>query len=141
MILFLFLSIQFSHATLLCNGLSQLCEKRFDQVIYPTTHNATAKRSGKGMVWFVPNQEKNVARQLKDGIRAMMIDVMFYDGIKKKEKGKVYNCHSTCKLGGRPMNEALNQIHDFLKNNPHEVVTLILENYVPHRKEQIKWTS
>jgi len=100
-----------------CNGMSQLCEKRFDQVVYPTTHNSTSL----GLI--IPNQERNIEEQLNDGVRGFMIDLWYW-------RGTVYTCHRFCELGGEPLLGVLQTFERFLKENPNEVVSIIFENYV-----------
>jgi hypothetical protein len=45
------------------------------------------------------------------------------------ERG-MYLCHSFCELGGTPLSEALNALHDFLVTHPDEVVVVINQDYV-----------
>ena len=56
-----------------CNGDQRLCAKRLDQVVFAGTHNAmsAADRSG----WMFAAQERDLATQLDDGVRAFLIDV------------------------------------------------------------------
>src|SRR4029079_816044 len=56
-----------------CNGDQRLCAKRLDQVVFAGTHNAmsAADRSG----WMFAAQERDLAAQLGDGVRAFLIDV------------------------------------------------------------------
>src|SRR5262245_15410962 len=55
-----------------CNGDPRLCDRRFDQVTFPTSHNSM---SGADIAdWMFPNQEKGISAQLEDGIRGFLID-------------------------------------------------------------------
>lgn len=101
-----------------CNGMPELCDRRYDQVVYPTTHNSTAKD-----IWFIPNQDRTIEEQLNDGIRGFMIDLWYW-------KDQVYTCHRFCELGGQPLLGVMQTFQRFLKNNPNEVVSIIFENYV-----------
>lgn len=56
-----------------CNGSRALCERRVDQVAWPTTHNSYAAADEPG--WLMPNQARGIARQLADGIRGLTLDV------------------------------------------------------------------
>ena len=128
---------QSSHAKLdppLCNGGAQLCSRRYDQVVYPTTHNSFAHSRFIYPYYFV-NQQRSIPNQLRDGIRGFMIDVHPYDGFNPRKRGEVYVCHQTCKLGGQPLGEVLKYFSDFLGSHPTEVITLIFESYV--KPEQI----
>src|SRR5688572_11582358 len=60
-----------------CNGAAELCDRRYDAVTYPTTHNAmSAGAEG----WTHSYQRYGIARQLDDGIRALMLDVHDFGG-------------------------------------------------------------
>ena len=55
-----------------CNGASDSCNKRYDEVAYLTTHNAF--NSGQDGFSF-PNHSTNIETQLNAGVRGLMIDV------------------------------------------------------------------
>ena len=102
-----------------CNGRAELCEKRFDQVAYVTTHNAfNAEEDG----FNLPNHTYGITRQLNDGVRGLMIDV--YD-----EGGVATVYHSIAFLGTATLESNLQEIKDFLDANPNEIVTIIFECY------------
>src|SRR5215218_3807150 len=56
-----------------CNGLRAMCERRLDQVVFAATHNSYAAAEEPG--WLFANQRSGIARQLRDGIRALLVDV------------------------------------------------------------------
>ena len=58
-----------------CNGSPALCDKRVDHVVFAATHNSYAAADEPG--WFFANQRRGIARQLRDGIRAFLIDVHY----------------------------------------------------------------
>ncbi len=58
-----------------CNGYAQLCSRRLDQVVFAGTHNSMSAAESPG--WLIPNQERAVARQLDDGIRAFKISTHY----------------------------------------------------------------
>ncbi len=58
-----------------CNGRQDLCGRRLDTVVFPTTHNAMG--SSDQPTWFFPAQEANIAAQLGDGIRGLQIDAHY----------------------------------------------------------------
>jgi len=58
-----------------CNGYSQLCARRVDQVVFPGTHNAMSAADSPG--WLVANQSRDIAQQLNDGIRAFKISTHY----------------------------------------------------------------
>ena len=55
-----------------CNGLEALCERRLDEVLFAGTHNSMSAADRPG--WFFANQTQPIPRQLRDGIRLLMID-------------------------------------------------------------------
>ncbi|MGE5358521.1 MAG: hypothetical protein ACM3NQ_05840 [Bacteroidales bacterium] len=58
-----------------CNGAAALCDRRLDQVTFAGAHNAMSAADVPG--WMFPQQERGVAGQLADGIRAFLIDVHY----------------------------------------------------------------
>lgn len=105
-----------------CNGSPALCDRTYDQVVFPGTHNSVAAtESGFGAV--NANQTHPVLAQLEDGIRVLLLDVA-YDG------EETALCHGPCALGSRPHIEVLFELRDFLRANPQEVVTIIYQDSV-----------
>ena len=103
-----------------CNGAAALCERRYDQVAYVTTHNAMSTQEDG---FFGPNQFLGIARQLDDGVRGLMLDV-------HDDQGKPTLCHTSCLLGKTPLVEGLGILRGFLDAHRGEVVTIIFESYV-----------
>jgi len=59
-----------------CNGHAELCDRPFDQVVFPATHNAmSVPLPG----WFSALQERPIAGQLEDGIRGLLLDTHYAD--------------------------------------------------------------
>ncbi|MDW5595300.1 hypothetical protein VSS74_13205 [Conexibacter stalactiti] len=56
-----------------CNGSVELCGKRLNEVVFPSTHNSYAAAAEPG--WLFPNQRHGIERQLRDGIRGLLIDI------------------------------------------------------------------
>jgi len=56
-----------------CNGDQRLCERRLDEVVFAGTHNSMSAVDRRG--WMFAQQERGVATQLDDGVRAFLIDV------------------------------------------------------------------
>jgi hypothetical protein len=42
----------------------------------------------------------------------------------------LYLCHGFCELGATPLSDSLDRIHEFLVQNPNEVIVLVIEDYV-----------
>ncbi len=105
-----------------CNGHEELCDRRYDAVGVPMTHNAMSNAEAG---WVSPNQTFGISRQLDDGIRGLMLDTY-------EEEGELLLCHVLCLAGSQPLVEGLGEIKAFLDNHPDEVVSIIFENYVTH---------
>ncbi len=58
-----------------CDGAAALCGRRLDEVVFAGTHNSYAASSEPG--WHFASQRYGIARQLHDGIRALLLDVHF----------------------------------------------------------------
>jgi hypothetical protein len=58
-----------------CNGYAELCDRRFNEIVFPATHNSMSAADLPD--WLFPNQEKSIPAQLQDGIRAFLIDVHY----------------------------------------------------------------
>lgn len=106
-----------------CNGSVALCDRRYDQVAYATTHNAMSSADNG---WWLANQRRSIARQLADGVRGLMLDTHYADD----NDHTVLLCHNLCWLGSERLDKELNVIARFLDEHPHEVVTLIFESKV-----------
>lgn len=103
-----------------CNGFPELCNKRFDEVAYLTTHNAyNAGNEG----FTFPNHNFGLTDQMNYGVRGLMLDVYDDGGV-----ATVY--HSTNILGSQPLSSNLAEIKNFLDANPNDIVTIIFECYI-----------
>ncbi len=107
-----------------CNGHAELCDRRFDEVTFPMTHNAMSNAEAE---WLLPNQRFGISRQLADGVRGLMLDTY-------EEEGELLLCHVYCSLGSQPLVDGLQEIATFLLDNPNEVVSIIFENYITHEQ-------
>ncbi len=104
-----------------CNAWPDLCDRRYDEVVYATTHAAMANASPP---WDYPAQRSSLHRQLQDGIRALMLEVHERDG-------ELVLCLGDCAEGRVPFASALGEVARFLAENPREVVTLLVDNRAP----------
>ena len=57
-----------------CNGHSQLCDRRFDEVVIPASHNSMSIADGS---WFLAEQPKDMVESLDDGIRGLLVDTWY----------------------------------------------------------------
>jgi len=150
-----------------CNGDARLCGRPLDEVVFAGTHNAMSAANRTG--WMFAQQERDVADQLRDGIRAFLIDVhagvpvsgriktqlggepgfmrdvekaLGKEGVAAAERARarlvgppegprgLYLCHGFCEIGAQPLLPWLRTVREFLDANPHEVVILVVEDYV-----------
>ncbi|BBM98196.1 hypothetical protein MPTK1_1g11610 [Marchantia polymorpha subsp. ruderalis] len=103
----------------------------FNKVAWLTTHNSFAivgapELTGPRITFY--NQEDSVTDQLNNGVRGLMLDMYDY-------KNDVWLCHSfdgECLdiTSFAPALDTVKEIMTFLVNNPSEIVTLFIEDYV-----------
>lgn len=122
-----------------CNGMKQLCERTFDQVVLAGTHNAMSSES---LGWKLPNQSVAIPEQLEGGIRALLLDTHYGrlqpDGVvRTDDNGSVtegvrgiYLCHVFCELGATKLAPALREIRKWLRANPDNVLLIENEDYI-----------
>lgn len=110
---------------LTCNGHAALCSRPFDEVVFAGTHNSHSARDA-GFPQVNANQQRDIARQLDDGIRVLLIDI-YPD---EADPDTVLMCHGPCSLASTPHLDGLAAITTFLQANPSEVVTIIYEDHV-----------
>lgn len=94
--------------------------RRYDEVSIVMTHNAMSNRA-EG--WLFPNQNFGLTRQLKDGVRGLMLDVHLVGN-------RPFLVHGKAFLGKRPLVDGLKEIRAFLEKTPQAVITIIFESYV-----------
>jgi hypothetical protein len=68
-----------------CNGSRSLCERRLNQVAFPTTHNSFSAADEPG--WLFANQRYGIARQLTDGVRGLLLDIHY--GVPDGRSGRI----------------------------------------------------
>jgi hypothetical protein len=101
-----------------CNGYEVLCDRPLDQVTLAGTHNSMSNADAG---WLAPNQQHGLTRQLEDGIRALMLDTMEWNG-------EPYLCHGYCELGSQPLAEGLAEIESFMAAHPREVILIVFQD-------------
>ena len=105
-----------------CNGSAALCDTMLSEVTFPTTHNANSALEY-GYSYANANHTYGIQRQLEAGIRAMMLDVTYYEG-------NTALCHGPCNLGNTPHTEALGWVKDFLEANPREIIVFLYQDSI-----------
>ncbi|MCB9779789.1 MAG: hypothetical protein H6742_14585 [Alphaproteobacteria bacterium] len=103
-----------------CNGRDEWCAWTLAQVTLPGTHNSMSNADDG---WWYPNQQHGIARQLDDGVRALMLDTHEWED-------ELWLCHGYCELGRTPLADGLAELQDFLDAHPREVVLIIFEDHV-----------
>jgi len=58
-----------------CNGHAALCDRRIEEVVFPGAHNAMSNAEIPD--WMFPHHQRGIPRQLRDGVRALLIDVHY----------------------------------------------------------------
>jgi hypothetical protein len=138
----------------LCNGHAELCDRRYDQVVYAATHNSM---SSPDVVSVWPEHDGDIRAQLDAGVRALLIDTHHWTPLVSAEqltaadpllpasladqvfstlgplregRDGTYLCHNECALGAIPLIDSLRSIRQFLDENPDDVVTLIIQDAI-----------
>lgn len=113
----------------LCNGRSDLCDRRLDQVAFAATHNAM---SAADWQFFLPNQPHGLLQQLDAGIRGMLLDIhMPGEYVTEVPADRAQLCHANCLLGKRDLAAELVAMGGWLDAHPNEVLVWILEDSAP----------
>lgn len=68
-----------------CNGSAALCDRPYDEVVFPGTHNSMSAADEPG--WLFAEQPTGVIGQLDDGIRVFLIDTWY--GRRTDRRGRV----------------------------------------------------
>ena len=137
-----------------CNGAPELCDRRYDQVVYGATHNSM---SSPDVVDIWPEHDVDIRGQLDTGVRALLIDTHYWtelvsagqlqgaDRLLSTDQAErlrslvadraagregTWLCHNHCVFGGMPFVDALHDIRRFLEENDREVVTLIIQDAI-----------
>lgn len=58
-----------------CNGHAELCDRRFDEIAFPASHNSMSAADEPG--WFLAEQPTSMVNSLSDGIRVFLIDTWY----------------------------------------------------------------
>lgn len=138
-----------------CNGHVELCERRYDQVVQGATHNAM---SSPDVVQIWPEHDGDLRSQLDAGVRTLLIDTHHWTALSTAEqlleldpdlppelaevllrmvapfaeaRDGSWLCHNHCAFGGEPFIDGMAQVRAFLEDNPHDVVTLIIQDAIP----------
>ncbi|MFE6770765.1 hypothetical protein ACFVFD_17535 [Streptomyces fimicarius] len=134
-----------------CLGSSRLCELRYDEAAYLTSHNAMSTTADR---FIGPLQDPDITTQLNTGVRALQLDTYRWespqdiaerldspeftpeqrrlisgaiDKVNPPREG-LWLCHGACRAGAIELVPALEDIGDWLRAHPTEIVTLIVQD-------------
>lgn len=134
-----------------CLGSSRLCELRYDEAAYLTSHNAMSTTTDR---FIGPLQDPDITTQLNTGVRALQLDTYRWerpqdiaarldspeftaeqrrlisgaiDKVNPPREG-LWLCHGVCRAGAIELVPALEDIGDWLRAHPTEIVTLIVQD-------------
>lgn len=126
-----------------CNGSPELCERPFNLVTLPGSHNSM---SNSEQSWKMPNQTYSIPHQLERGVRALLIDTHYGKPVTVAGKPSVqdvhpadydpakgdrmYLCHALCSLGASDLIATFGEVRAFLESNPREVLLFDVEDEV-----------
>jgi hypothetical protein len=104
-----------------CNGSPALCDRRLDQVVFPTSHNSMGGADVPG--WMFPNQNAGIPKQLADGVRGFLIDAHYGVPVGDKVKTELEDEHAAmakynAALGKAGMDAVL-RIRDRIAGSAH----------------------
>lgn len=109
-----------------CNGHPELCDKRFDEVVFALTHNSQA--SNDEFSFFAANQDGNVSQQLAAGIRGLGYKAYWEANANCGDGSEgMYLYHGDPVFGCIKMEDYLGDVKSFLDANPSEVVLMTIE--------------
>ncbi|MEC9090161.1 MAG: hypothetical protein VYC11_02210 [Candidatus Thermoplasmatota archaeon] len=119
-----------------CNGSVENCDKEYTNVTFPETHNAHSSLD-EGFIVQSANHRLNLSQQWDAGFRAFMLDIHHSKFSNSSENASF--CHGSYDIGFHPCAygsinaiELLSTIHEKMNSTPNDVVTLLLEVYVPY---------
>jgi hypothetical protein len=102
----------------ICNGVSLNCNRRVNEVMFATLHNAMSSEEDG---FYRPNHALRLEKALEAGYRGLMIESCDC-GV-----AGLQLCNSLCFLGTRDPVHVFNSTVDFLVRNPNEVIIMVIK--------------
>ncbi|CAD0106626.1 unnamed protein product [Aureobasidium uvarum] len=101
-----------------CNNYPEFCDRKYGNITEVVAHNAAFNIPGN----LASNQDRSITVQLNDGIRMIQGETHYVNG-------SIYSCHTSCELlnAGTYLKE-LNEVGDWVRDHPYDVVTLLIVN-------------
>ncbi|KAG0135418.1 PLC-like phosphodiesterase [Tuber indicum] len=101
-----------------CNLHVEFCARRYSNITYVGAHNSPFVGGGN----MAANQNLDVKSQLNDGIRMLQ-------GQTHRVNQTIHYCHTSCDLfDGGPVEDYLRTVVGWLRDNPFEVITILIGN-------------
>ncbi|MDT0610374.1 PI-PLC domain-containing protein [Streptomyces lancefieldiae] len=137
----------------ICQGSAELCDARYDEIAQLAAHNAMATTADR---FIGPLQDPDIVGQLNAGVRVLLLDThrwerpeevadrlstsdfspelrrrltQVLERVNPPHPG-LWLCHSVCGAGALDLVPTLRQIGEWLRANPTEVVTLVVQDGV-----------
>ena len=101
-----------------CNGHEELCGRAYTAVAFPGDHDSYATVPDH---FVAADQDQTIADQLAGGVRVLHFEMQLF-------QNDAYLCHASCNIGNFLLSDELGAVADFMKANPNEVVTLLMES-------------
>jgi len=119
-----------------CQGLVEFCLRTYDNFTFAETHNSFAT-SEDGVLYLAANHDTGLTAQWNGGIRAYMLDT-HHKSASQTNKEDVVFCHGDPDQSLHPCEYSevdafawLSQLSSFMNESPNDIVSILLENYVP----------
>ena len=122
---------------------SKYSDKRLNEWTWVTAHNANLNWEDSRVLFELANQRVGIDKQLKYGVRGFMFDIdwkvcsVFEKLLNTCSCEGVCLCHGPCDgslfkdgFSLKPFSYFLKKIVKFLNENPEEIITIFLENYI-----------
>ncbi len=130
-----------------CNGHIELCDRTVDDVVFAGSHNSM---SSTDLGWELAMQTGDIVTQLDTGIRALLIDALYWEKSGAIEGGEdaaassvieaalsedepkpgTWLCHGFCALGATDLTGGLTDISLWLQSNPREVLLIVVQDEI-----------
>ncbi|KAJ5086409.1 hypothetical protein NUU61_007716 [Penicillium alfredii] len=102
-----------------CNNYPEFCTRRYSNITMVAAHNSPFVRSSN----VAANQALDVIAQLNDGVRMLQFQTHY-------ENDTVQLCHTSCQLlNVGTLESYLTKVAEWMRENPFEVVTLMIGNF------------
>ncbi len=119
-----------------CMGLVEYCLRTYDDFTFAETHNSFATTEDE-VYYPASNHDTGLSAQWNGGVRAFMLDT-FHRSDSENDPEDVVFCHGDadgiihpCTYSEVDAFAWLAQLRSFMDDDPTQIVTILLENYVP----------